>query len=267
MKPSQSFLQLKRTQIAAGLAALVLGVTAHAETPDSWWVDILNDRGSQVKEEMARGTDPNARDAEGLPSLMLAIRSGAWQVYDVLLAHRRVDINVENKHGETPLMYLALLGETDRAAALIKRGAQVNRLGWTPLHYAASRGQTQTARMLIQQGALVHAPAPDGTTPLMMAAFSGSRETVQLLLDHGADASAVNLNKHTAADWARERRHQALAEELDAIAKRTVAQREGRAPAAAPPTVTPSRPASSSGSTGSSGGSKYFDLDRFEREN
>src|SRR5690606_19338998 len=120
-----------------------------------------------------------------------------------------------------------LLGDTKRAIDLIERGAQVNRLGWTPLHYAASKGRTDTARMLIERGALVNAPAPDGTTPLMMAAYSGDRETVQLLLNHGADATAINLAKLRAADWARERRHTQIADELDKVTQRTKAPHRG----------------------------------------
>lgn len=253
-----------RSTFAAGLAALTLAITAQAETPASWWVDVLNDRAVNVRNELARGADPNAVNDEELPSLMLAIRSGAWEVYDALLAHRATQVDVVNKHGETPLMYLALLGETERAVALIEKGAQVNRLGWTPLHYAASRGQTATARMLVERGAIINAPAPDGTTPLMMAAYSGDRDTVQLLLDKGADATAININKHTAADWARERRHIALAEELEAVAKRTLAAREGRT---LPPLAIPPQPTlPSAGSKSVGGGSPYFDLDRFERE-
>src|SRR5690606_31255756 len=216
-----------------------------------------NDREPNVRELLARGVDPNEVDSEGLPPLMLAIRSGAWKVYDALLAHKKTDIQQQNKHGETALMYLALLGETDRAKQLIERGAHVNRLGWTPLHYAASKGQTATARMLVEQGAIVNAPAPDGTTALMMAAYSGDRDTVQLLLDKGADATAINLQKLTAADWARERRHTALADQLQVVAERTQAQREGRLP----------EPVPAEQSAPSEGGSlRYFDLDRFERD-
>lgn len=262
MKNRNTVLTGGRFKLAAGVVAMAVGMWAHAATSDSWWVDVANDRAADVRNELARGADPNAVNDEELPSLMLAIRSDAWQVYDALLAHRQIDVNIENKHGETPLMYLALLGETKRAAELIKRGAQVNRLGWTPLHYAASKGQVETARMLIENGAIVHAPAPDGTTPMMMAAFSGDRETVQLLLDHGADPTAINLNKHTAADWARERRHFDLAQELDAIAKRIVAQREGRAVAPSPA----SKPSVTTPGSGSSSGSRYFDLKRFEED-
>lgn len=260
MKHFPEFLIRLHARLATAMAALAVCIGAHAATPASWWVDIVNDRAANVREELARGADPNAVNDEELPTLMLAIRSGAWQVYDALLAHRATQVEVENKYGETPLMYLALLGETQRAAELIERGAQVNRLGWTPLHYAASRGQTDTARMLIQRGAMVHAPAPDGTTPLMMAAYSGNRETVQLLLDSGADATAININKHTAADWARERRHTALADELEAVAKRTVAQRQGRTTPAQPSLPRPAN-TEPKGNT-----NKYFNLDRFDKE-
>lgn len=254
----------RRLRIAAGLAALAVGATVVAAPPDVWWVDIVNDRASNVRQMMARGVDPNEADAEGLPALMLAIRTGAWKTYDALLANDKTRIEIENRHGETPLMYLALLGDTNRVRDLIQRGAQVNRLGWTPLHYAASKGQTATARLLLDRGAIVNAPAPDGTTPLMMAAFSGDRETVQLLLDRGADATALNLQKLDAADWARERGHGPLADELESVAARTQARREGRPEPAAAPTK-PAQPAQTT-PPASQGGSRYFDLDRFERE-
>lgn len=248
-----------RHTLVAAVAAMTLSAAAFAATPEAWWIDVANDREAEVMRELARGMDPNEVDAEGLPALMLAIRSGSWKVYDALLAHRKTIVEAENKHGETPLMYLALLGETERARALIERGAKVNRLGWTPLHYAASKGQVKTARMLLEKGAIVNAPAPDGTTALMMAAFSGQRDMVQLLLDRGADPTAVNLQKLTAADWARERGHGPLADDLTELAKRTQARREGRE--VAPPPAPRTQPAPAS-----SGGSRYFDLDRFERD-
>lgn len=243
---------------AAFLAALAFCSAVAAAVPDAWWIHVVNDRGSEVRQMLARGIDPNEADAEGMPALMLAIRSDSWQVYDALLANRRIRVDAENRQGETPLMYLALLGETERARALIDRGAQVNRLGWTPLHYAASKGQMDTARLLLERGAIVNAPSPDGTTPLMMAAYSGSRDMAQLLLDNGADATAINLQKLTAADWARERRNSRLADELEQVAGRTQAQREGR--------PEPVDKAAGQAPAASGGTSRYFDLERFERD-
>jgi len=242
--------------LAAGAAALVWCSAVTAAVPDAWWIHVVNDRGSEVRGMLARGVDPNEVDTEGMPALMLAIRTDSWDAYEALLAHKQIRVDIENRQGETPLMYLALLGQTERARALIERGAQVNRLGWTPLHYAASKAQTETAAMLLERGAIVNAPAPDGTTPLMMAAYSGSQDMAQLLLDHGADATAVNLQQLTAADWARERRHSRLATELERVADRTQAQREGR-----PEPVQEAGPEPSQ----ESGTSRYFDLQRFER--
>jgi len=135
----------------------------------------------------------------------------------VLLEHPELDVRVTNASNESPLMYLAIVGDTARAKRLIARGAAVNRLGWTPLHYAASRGQAQTLQLLLAHQAIVNAPAPDGTSPLMMAAYSGSAQAVQLLLDAGADATMRNLPGRNAVDWAHSAGHTVLAQKLDAL--------------------------------------------------
>jgi hypothetical protein len=201
---------------------------AHAAAPRDWWVDIANDRAQDVKTFLRQGVDPNSKSPSGQPALMYAIRNGAWHAYDALLAAPAIKVNITNGHDETPLMYLAVVGQTQRALALIQRGADVNRLGWTPLHYAASTGKVATAKMLIAHEAIVNAPSPNGTTPLMMAAFSGSRDMVQLLLDAGADPTTRNLDGKSAADWARDKGFADLAGQLDAIAQKVTARRKAK---------------------------------------
>ncbi len=210
---------------SVGLAAMLLCTVAHAANPADWWVDIANDRVSNVKTALARGADPNELSPKGQPAIMQAIRDGAWGVYDVLAANRKTALNAININRETPLMYLAVLGQTKRAQDLIRRGAMVNRLGWTPLQYAASTGKLETAKMLIANKAIVNAPAPDGTTALMMAAHSGSEAMVRLLLDHGADVTTQNLQKLDAADWAINNKHDALAATLQSLIDKTLKQR------------------------------------------
>src|SRR5690606_14658624 len=214
-------------------------------------------------------TDPNAFNALGNPALTQAVRDQSWKVFDALRAAPDVRIDEPNARDETALMYLCILGQTDRARALIAAGAQVNRLGWTPLHYAASKAQVETARMLIEHGAIINAPGPDGTTPLMMAALSGKPEMVRLLLSKGADPTMFNAAHETAADWARKRNHQSLAAALDEVAGRRARMRRGETDtpsASAPAAPAAAAPAAETkeGAEDQSSFSRYFDLGRFE---
>lgn len=270
---------------AAALAGLLLTVASHAANPAGWWVDIANDRAASVKTMLARGADPNEISPKGQPAIMQAIRDGAWKVYDILAAHPKTALNAINANRETPLMYLAVVGETKRAQELIRRGAMVNRLGWTPLQYAASKGHLDTVKMLVANKALVNAPGPDGTTALMMAAYGGSEPVVRFLLESGADATMQNLQKQDAADWARMKKHTALAAKLDEVSAGVLAQRaaqrnrnqsEGQASASSDQVKTVDLNAGSGDATGAgqaqtkkepakdaSSTSRYFDLDRF----
>lgn len=235
---------LSRRLVAHGrnaLLALCLGLSApmaQAANPADWWVYVANDYPDDVKALLAQGADPNQRYRNGQPALMRAVVDGAWKVFDVLAADPRTDVNAENPAGETPLMYLAIAGQVDRARSLMARGAQVNRLGWTPLHYAASKGQMAMARLLLDNKAMVNAPAPNGETPLMMAALSGNKPMVDLLLKAGADITTRDTKGQDASDWARTGKSTALAAELQQlIAQQESAKRARRA--SAPPEPEP----------------------------
>lgn len=233
---------------------------------DAFWRDVENNRSSAVTRYLAQGVDPNIQSKEQQPALMWAIQNEAWSVYDVLLAHRGVDVNVVNGYGETPLMYLAIMGEIERAKELVAKGAQINRLGWTPLHYAASKKQIKMAEWLLQKGAIVNAAASDGTTPLMMAARSGSSAMVNLLLEKGADPTVANLNKLTAADWAESNKQTRLASQLRQVSARYAEQRALNQGKTMPLHVNAvdEDTAADSPVQESSGTSRYFDLKRFD---
>ena len=238
---------------------LFFSLTVHAQS-GSWWNHIENDRASQLRQELASGADPNIKTSDGQPAIMMAIQHQSWNAYDLLRQQKSINVQVTNSHDETPLMYLAVLGETERMQGLIRQGAQVKRLGWTPLHYAASKGHTAAAELLLSEGALVNSPAPDGTTPLMMAGLSGSRATAELLLQNGADVNAVNLQNLDAADWARSKNNTRLASFLDEYKRRI------HAPAINEP--EPSKPSRASSNTSQNdaptGSNRYFDLKRFD---
>ncbi len=286
-KPSR---YLRLIASVAFASSVLTGPIASAASTN-WWIDITNDRVEAVKTELALGEDPNVRNEKGQPAIMQAIHDQAWGVYDLLARHRDLDPNITNNYDETPLMYLAIVGDTKRARALIERGAKVSRLGWTPLHYAASKGNVEMVNMLIQSGAIVDAPAPDGTTPLMMAAFSGDDATVRAVLAAGAEPTTQNLQKLDAADWARNKEFTSLADRLEDLIQQTLAQRGSGSSQSAPVRATATRSANTdrmgAAATGGAQGttsagatlepsdpqaqaegssSRYFDLDRFERD-
>ncbi len=102
----------------AALLALALGLAApgaQAANPGDWWVYVANDYPDDIRDLLKQGADPNVRYKNGQPALMRAVVDGAWKVFDVLAADKRTDVNAENPAGETPLMYLAIVGQTDRA--------------------------------------------------------------------------------------------------------------------------------------------------------
>ena len=258
----------KSLKCIAAAFALSLCTIAYAANPSDWWVHISNDRVAQVKTMLQQGADPNELSPDGQPAIMQAIRDGAWGVYDFLAANPKTVYNAININRETPLMYLAVVGETKRAQDLIRRGALVNRLGWTPLQYAASKGHLDTVKMLIANKAIVNAPGPDGTTALMMAAYNGSDDVVKFLLDAGADVTMQNLQKYDAAAWARLKKHNDLADKLDALTNKVLAERSGKAvetsSGQAPPVAEKEN--ANARRTPESSSSRYFDLDRFNEK-
>ena len=191
------------------------------------WFYITNDKYEDIQELLRAGLNPNSINNKQQPALMQAIRDGAWKSFDIILANPKTDVNLGNQFGETPLMYVALLGDTVRAQKLIARGAKVNKDGWTPLHYASTKGQAAMVKLLLANGALPNEISPEGDTALFMAVQTDSLETVQLLINAGADPSASNLKAQDSIDMARLKGKDALARALEKVAQdRKLKQRQ-----------------------------------------
>lgn len=236
---------------AGGACLLSLSLNAGAADLNDWWFYVKNDRLHQIEPLLQSGADPNRVSPDGQPTIVEAVRTKAWKTFDALASNPKVNVEAANQQGETALMLLAVLGETDRAKKLLDRGAQVNRLGWTPLHYAASRARLDMAELLISRKAIINAPSPDGTTPLMMAALSKNDAMVSLLVEAGADATNRNLSNLNAADWARSADATRIATRLDELVARQSQQR-GAAARTAQPTAGANRDSAAPGSRGAS---------------
>jgi len=171
-----------------------------------------------VSAQLAKGMDPNARNAYGQVALTAALQGQSLKAAKVLWEAPGIDLDARNKADETPLMMAALKAEADAAAALVARGAAVNKPGWAPLHYAATGGSVAIIRLLLAHGAALEARSPNGTTPLMMAARYGSEDAVEALLAAGASLQARNDLGMDAAAFAASGGRESLTARLKAAA-------------------------------------------------
>jgi len=161
------------------------------------------DNVSEVKSLLSKGVNPNAVDPYGNPMLILAIKDKSNLVIDLLLQNPKIDVDLSNKSGETPLMIASIEGNLPLVKTLVlKHKALLDHISWTPLHYACARGHLDVAQFLIANGAAVDSLSLGNTTPLMMAVQSGNEPLVKLLLDKGADLQIRNSNGLTAIDIA-----------------------------------------------------------------
>jgi ankyrin repeat protein len=158
---------------------------------------------SEVKSLVAAGVNPNAVDSKGDPMLLIAVREKSMKVTEFLLKDKRIDVDLSNQSGETPLMMASIDGDLPVVKMLVLQNkAKVDHIGWTPLHYACTKGHLEVAQFLIANGANVNAQSPNGTTPLMMAALDGNEELIKYLLDNGADMRMRNVHGLSVIDIA-----------------------------------------------------------------
>jgi|RhiMetdeSRZDD1v2_1073273.scaffolds.fasta_scaffold01636_17 uncharacterized protein len=141
--------------------------------------------------------DPSLRDAhapDGWTPLHLASHFRQMSVIDLLLAHG-ADVNA------------------------VSRNADAN----APLHAAAAGGADAAVMgRLIEAGARVNHRQSHGFTALHEVAAIGNMEVARLLLDAGAEPDAKNAEGQTPSELARAAGHVALAETLEAAARRRV---------------------------------------------
>jgi ankyrin repeat protein len=155
------------------------------------------------------GANANRANEDGETPLMLAARTGAVKVADLLVRHG-ANVNArETFRNQSALMWAAAESKPEMVAFLISKGAAVNvraaandwpdqmtaepRVqyrptgGLTPLLYAARAGCQGCIEALLKGGADIDLPNPDGMTPIMMAIDNSNFEAARYLLDHGAN--------------------------------------------------------------------------------
>lgn len=210
----------KHLQTFIYLAFIASSFSASAGSFDDFFRAVKGDNAGAINTLIARGFDPNTRDANGQTGLLIALREPSPRVIDALLASPKTNVEARNAKDESPLMLAALKGQDELVAKLLKRDADVNKPGWTPLHYAATGGQISVIKVLLENHAFIDAQSPNGSTPLMMAAMYGSTDSIRLLLTEGADPTMKNEQGLTAANFAQRASRPEAVELIGAAAAR-----------------------------------------------
>ena len=209
----------KHLKFIVYLLVLVTFSIARAGSYEDWFVAVKRDDAAEVNKLLQRGFDPDTVDPTGRAGLFIALKDGALNVAEALVAWPRTNVEWRSPQDESPLMMAAFKGHKDLVRKLIARDAHVNKTGWTPLHYAATAGNVEIMEILLEEHAFVDAESPNKSTPLMMAAKYGSLAAVKLLLENGAVPTLRNELGLSAIEFAQQSNRADAAELIAAAAR------------------------------------------------
>ena len=174
---------------------------------------------TEIKLSFRKKVDLNLQNIEGQTALMMAIiRSlidadvraikngveltrGQANIAEILIK-KGVNLNLQDKKGDTALMMAIIRGLANIAELLIKKGADItlqNTNGETALTLAIYKNQIKIIKLLIKKGAKLNLQNIEENIAFNMALYNGQKKIVKLLIEKGA-LDLQNLNLRNAID-------------------------------------------------------------------
>jgi ankyrin repeat protein len=192
--------QILRLTVAVTLFAMSLSAQSRNDAQQSLIQAIQRNDAASVSRLIASGADPNVKDADGVPALMLATLFADAACVEQLMK-QGADPNQADTAGATALMWA--MPDIQKARVLIGHGANVNArstsLGRSPLLVAAAYpGTVDLLELLLARGADLGARDTAGNNAVAMAMRSADVGVLRFLSDKGLSpkdevpAAAVN---------------------------------------------------------------------------
>ncbi|KAL4219441.1 Histone-lysine N-methyltransferase ehmt1 [Mactra antiquata] len=142
----------------------------------------------------------DAKADDGMTALHLAAKAGHVNIINLLLDTDRLDIDVTDDGGWTPLIWAAEHTEVEAVRVLLQRKSDPNLRDSeenTTMHWAAFSGSVAIAELLLAAGCDLDSLNTHGDRPLHIAARQDHYELVVVFLARGADVEAKNNKGET----------------------------------------------------------------------
>ncbi|XP_041642281.1 caskin-1 isoform X3 [Cheilinus undulatus] len=123
----------------------------------------------------------------------------------LLGAAKRVNVNIQDADGLSPLHHAALSGNKELISLLLEAQAAVDikdHKGMRPLHYAAWQGKTEPMKMLLKAGSSVNGQSDEGQIPLHLSSQHGHYDGSEMLLQHQSNPCISDAAGKTPLDLA-----------------------------------------------------------------
>jgi ankyrin repeat protein len=171
--------------LALSVICFTAGDVAAQLTSDAEFIRNLRRQNySEVMPYLVNGGNPNAREHDGTPALVVAVEIGDASLVRTLLDYKANPDLYNRSTGETALMRAARQGDTQSASLLVYYKADVNAIdnrGETALIKAVRAKAADIVELLVKSGADVELADYTGSTPLDYARRINSPRIVRLL--------------------------------------------------------------------------------------
>jgi len=165
---------------------------------------------SDVLRLLDYGLDADHTNKRGDTPLSLAASRGDVSLMELLVA-RGATPRPRGPRADTPLHRASKFKKVDAVRYLLDSHQMdvnhQNRRGDTALHEACRAGSVGVTELLLKRGASVSHTNKQGMTPLLEAADSGSLEVIKMLVEAGADPKAVGKDETNAIEISRWTQH------------------------------------------------------------
>lgn len=129
------------------------------------------------------GSDPEAKNWNGMTALLIAVEQGFEEVVNLLLAHQ-VNSEVADQYGRTAIYWAIKGGNHAITTSLLNSGARIDaktHKGRTALMKSVSRGNEGLIGILTRRGASCQEQDVFGWTALHLASEKGNKATLDAL--------------------------------------------------------------------------------------